>query len=103
MNGTICASGWDDTDADVLCRSKGFKGGVVLGVPEIYTRTAPIWFTDVDCTGRENDLSECEKNDTVTIDCSMSLKAAGVLCYKTSGKCTYTHVSIPMKDLLEKK
>ncbi|XP_053406028.1 deleted in malignant brain tumors 1 protein-like isoform X2 [Mercenaria mercenaria] len=85
MNGTICADDWDDTDADVLCRSKGFKGGVVLGVPEIYTRTAPIWFTDVHCTGKEKDFSECDKNESVPIECSMSLKAAGVLCYKNTG------------------
>lgn len=30
--GTICSTGWDDTEADVLCKSIGFEGGVAKTV-----------------------------------------------------------------------
>lgn len=85
MNGTICADGWDDVDASVLCRENGYRDGVVLGVPEIYQRTSPIWFTNFKCQGNEASLAGCETNESVPITCSMSLKAAGVICYNTTG------------------
>ena len=85
INGTICADGWDDTDATVVCRQNGYAGGVVLGVQEIYSRSQPIWFTNFTCSGKEKKLQDCVKEENVSINCSVSLKAAGVLCYKSKG------------------
>ncbi|XP_052281888.1 deleted in malignant brain tumors 1 protein-like isoform X1 [Dreissena polymorpha] len=85
QNGSVCIDGWDDHDATVLCRSKGFIGGVVLGVPEIYTHVVPILFTNVTCLGPESSLDECTKSRKVPVTCSISRKVAGVLCYRSTG------------------
>ncbi|KAL4227453.1 CD5 molecule-like [Mactra antiquata] len=83
INGTICDLGWDDIDADTLCKYKGYKGGVALGVPEIYTRTQTVWFTQVDCDTNSTSFLDCPMNDNVPVDCTMSLKTAGVLCHES--------------------
>ena len=76
--------GWDDADADVICRENGYKGGVVLGGPLIYFRHDPIWFTKVSCSD-ERSFADCPMSTDVPVTCSMNLKAAGVLCYNGTG------------------
>ena len=77
--------GWDNADAAVICQENGYKGGVILGGPEINFRHDPVWFTNVSCTN-ESSFSECPMSANVSISCTMSLKAAGVLCYNGSGE-----------------
>ena len=89
VNGTICKDGWDDADAAVICLENGYKGGVVLGVPEMYFRPNPVWFTNVSCTN-ESSFVECPMSADVPVSCTLSLAAAGVLCYNGSGKYSMT-------------
>ena len=84
-NGTICTDGWDEREANVTCRQFGYLGGVVLGPPEVYSRKAPVWYTDFDCTGKEASLKDCTRSSNVSLKCVRSITNAGVLCYKKSG------------------
>ena len=85
VKGTICADGWDNADAAVICRENGYKGGVVLGGPEMYFRSDPVWFTNVSCTN-ESAFADCPMSGDVSVSCAMSLTAARVLCYNGSGE-----------------
>ncbi|XP_021368435.1 deleted in malignant brain tumors 1 protein-like [Mizuhopecten yessoensis] len=85
INGTICADGWDESDANVTCRSFGYAGGVVLGPPEVYSRGMPVWYTDFQCVGTENHLTDCDVNTSIPLNCMQSIKNAGVLCYNGTG------------------
>ena len=84
INGTICMDGWDDTDADVICRENGYIGGVVFGGQLTYIRNDPIWFTKVSCTN-ETSFSDCPMSTNVPVTCSLNLKLAGVLCHNRTG------------------
>lgn len=85
--GTICLDGWDDKDADVVCRSRGFNGGKSFGTTQTYTRYDPIWLTGVDCKGTENRIQDCSVSFDVPLSCGKQRSSAGVICYKSSGKC----------------
>ncbi|KAK6180370.1 hypothetical protein SNE40_012539 [Patella caerulea] len=84
-NGTICEDGWSDTDAGVLCKTKGYAGGVVYGAKPSSNANELVWFKDVNCTGRETDIGACQVNLTVTTNCRRSRQSASVLCYSSTG------------------
>ncbi|KFW10598.1 Deleted in malignant brain tumors 1 protein, partial [Eurypyga helias] len=59
--GTVCDDGWGSPEGQVVCRQLGC--GTVLSVaPEArYGQgTGQIWLDEVNCTGEERDLSECQ-------------------------------------------
>lgn len=85
MNGTICTEGWDDKDANAFCHMVGYKGGVVFGPQEVYSRSMPVWYTNFNCTGAESSPAECDASPHVSLDCVRSIKNAGVLCYNSTG------------------
>lgn len=85
MNGTICTEGWDDRDANAFCHMVGYKGGVVFGPQEVYSRSMPVWYTNFNCTGAESSPAECDASPHVSLKCVRSIKNAGVLCYNSTG------------------
>ena len=84
--GTVCDDGWDDTDANVVCRQLGF------GIAETSYSSAyfgqgsgPIWLDNIACIGSESTLASCgHLGVNITISCSHS-DDAGVRCYRGQG------------------
>ncbi|XP_026203232.1 scavenger receptor cysteine-rich type 1 protein M130-like isoform X2 [Anabas testudineus] len=78
--GTVCDDGWDLNDAEVVCRELGC--GAVLNATQsalFGEGTGQIWLDDVDCSGSESSLSECQHRGFGNNKCSHS-KDAGVIC-----------------------
>ncbi|NWS50376.1 DMBT1 protein, partial [Probosciger aterrimus] len=78
--GAVCAQGWDQRDAEVVCRELGC--GTALPAPE----AAPLgagalraWLQDVECQGTERSLRECPANPAGNGSCEHG-KGASVLC-----------------------
>lgn len=85
QDGTVCVEGWDEREANVTCRQFGYRGGVVLGPQEVFTRRQPVWFSEFNCTGDESKLQDCPRITKVSLHCVRSIKDAGVLCYNSTG------------------
>ncbi|XP_035511505.1 deleted in malignant brain tumors 1 protein-like [Morone saxatilis] len=78
--GTVCDDDWDLNDANVVCKELGC--GMALGAPEsayFGEGTGPIWLEDVDCSGNERSLTQCQHREFGTHNCRHS-QDAGVVC-----------------------
>ncbi|XP_077991174.1 uncharacterized protein LOC144445484 isoform X2 [Glandiceps talaboti] len=67
--GTICRDGWDEQDAHIVCKELGFPGAMVT-INSNLDQANPfregdgyIWFKDVDCSGSEVTIFDCEKEE----------------------------------------
>jgi len=84
--GTVCDDGWDDADADVVCRQLGF-GSSGLPVYSAYfgQGSGPIWLDSVLCTGSESTLASCGHfGVNITRSCGHN-NDAGVRCFGGQG------------------
>lgn len=78
--GTICHDLWDDLDAAVVCRQLGFNtGATAVGQATFGEGSGPIWVDNIECTGNENLIDECSRNDWGVEDCEHT-GDAGVIC-----------------------
>ncbi|GLD50747.1 deleted in malignant brain tumors 1 protein-like protein [Lates japonicus] len=78
--GTVCDDGWNLNNADVVCRELGC--GTALSAPQsaqFGQGTGQIWLDDVNCSGSEGSLSECQHGGFGTHDCGHN-EDAGVVC-----------------------
>lgn len=78
--GTVCDDSWDEEDAAVVCRQLGC--GTVVSAPGAAwfgQGHNVIWLDDVNCTGREDTLSECLARPWGTHNCDHG-KDASVVC-----------------------
>eukprot|EP00058_Branchiostoma_floridae_P023683 XP_002609173.1 hypothetical protein BRAFLDRAFT_92536 [Branchiostoma floridae] len=58
--GTVCSSGWDLADANVVCRQLGYPCAEITTTWASHGRgTGRIWFRDAACTGNEARLADC--------------------------------------------
>ena len=61
--GTIYDYGWDDHDAQVVCRELiGTTGTALLRFSPNASPNVPIWLNNVNCNGLESRLIECQHN-----------------------------------------
>ena len=79
--GTICDDGWDDQDAQVVCRQLGLgtTGTAILGFSPNASPDVPIWLDDMNCNGLESRLIYCQHNGLGNHNCDHH-SDAGVNC-----------------------
>lgn len=59
--GSVCHDDWDIKDAQVVCKQLGCGDAVLAPIGAKFGRGFDtIWLDDVNCTGLEADLSECQ-------------------------------------------
>ncbi|XP_071142954.1 scavenger receptor cysteine-rich domain-containing protein DMBT1-like [Mytilus edulis] len=66
--GTVCENHFGNVDADVACRQLGYCSGIMQPSNLIYDGKGAIWLNDVNCSGSENKLLDCNFNN-VTYQC----------------------------------
>ncbi|XP_059360811.1 scavenger receptor cysteine-rich type 1 protein M130-like [Carassius carassius] len=78
--GTVCGDHWNQSHAAVVCREMGC-GDVITAMTEAYfgEGSGQIWMDDVNCTGTESSLMDCETLGWGIHDCEHS-EDAGVIC-----------------------
>ena len=67
--GTVCDDGWDIVDAGVVCKQLGFLDGAdAMGLDRNFGQgTGEILFTNVECTGNENKISDCPSSSALLL------------------------------------
>uniref|UniRef100_A0A8B9IKC7 Soluble scavenger receptor cysteine-rich domain-containing protein SSC5D n=1 Tax=Anser cygnoides TaxID=8845 RepID=A0A8B9IKC7_ANSCY len=80
--GTVCDDDWSFTDAKVVCRQLGC-GTAVSAYSSAYfgQGTGPIWLDNVQCSGTEAALSECQARPWGVNNCDHG-EDAGVVCLR---------------------
>ena len=78
--GTVCDDGWDLRDAMVVCRQLGYGPAVGIHRRAAFgSGSGPIWYANVNCSGREANLAQCVHNGLGVHNCDHS-QDAGVIC-----------------------
>ena len=77
--GTVCDDLWDATDAGVVCRELGFRGGIPKVGAYFGQGTGNVWMDNVQCTGSETRLSSCQFPGWGNENCNHN-EDAGVVC-----------------------
>ncbi|KAL3866131.1 hypothetical protein ACJMK2_043461, partial [Sinanodonta woodiana] len=89
VEGRICSEGWDDTDAMVLCRQRGYSSGLAYHHADSefapLSGRGPYWMSNVDCKGSEKDISNCTFGDRLSLGNCSQKSSAAVLCYNDDG------------------
>jgi len=84
----VCHNGWDFPDANVVCKSLGFIGATDFTIKSFFGPSDTYFqFSNVDCRGDEDNLSECPKYSNVK-SCDGST-VAGVYCTPLVGSLVY--------------
>ncbi|KAL8176290.1 UNVERIFIED_CONTAM: hypothetical protein K2H54_030214 [Gekko kuhli] len=78
--GTVCDDGWDLLDAAVVCRELRCGAPVLSRGNAAYgPGTGPIWLDDVNCTGKESTLQDCQSQPWGLHNCNHH-EDASVIC-----------------------
>ena len=78
--GTVCDELWDLQDAMVVCRQLGYGTAVgALGFAAFGEGRGPVWYSNVQCSGREANLAQCAHSGLGVHNCDHS-RDAGVIC-----------------------
>lgn len=80
--GTVCHNGWDLIDANIVCRELGFPGAKKALRSAFFGQgSGSIWIDDLQCTGKENSLTECEHRGFGVLRYCRHSQDAGLMCY----------------------
>ena len=80
--GTVCDDDWDIKDGQVACLQMGFGAAVEVilkGGSRGLRGRDPIWLDNVECTGLEDNIADCEHNGWGVTDCT-HFEDAGLVC-----------------------
>lgn len=78
--GTVCDDGWDLKEATVVCRNLDCGSAVFAARRAQFGQgSGLIWQDDVECTGNESSLSECQSKPVGSHNCHPE-QDAGVVC-----------------------
>ncbi|XP_070551855.1 scavenger receptor cysteine-rich domain superfamily protein-like [Ptychodera flava] len=83
--GTVCGNGFDAKAAEVVCHELGYSGGIVYYRAKYGEGDGPIWLTDVNCSGSEKSLFDCEFVVNDTKKCA-HYHDVSVACIETPGE-----------------
>ncbi|XP_065326742.1 deleted in malignant brain tumors 1 protein-like [Pelmatolapia mariae] len=78
--GTVCDDDWDLVDAEIFCRE--LNCGTALSAPHsayFGEGAGEIWLDEVDCSGSESSLTQCQHRGFGKHNCSHG-EDAGVIC-----------------------
>ncbi|XP_013382414.1 MAM and LDL-receptor class A domain-containing protein 2 [Lingula anatina] len=85
--GTVCDDGFDQADADVVCRELGYVGAEFPKLGSFYgPGRGNVWLSTLQCTGQEPSIRACAHSgwNARTCDYTTHTEDAGVVC-DTSG------------------
>ncbi|XP_033736551.1 deleted in malignant brain tumors 1 protein-like [Pecten maximus] len=77
--GTVCDNSWDDSDANVVCRQLGYRGGTYKHSAQFGAGSEPTWMDNVECSGDEPRLMDCDFPGWQIENCG-HIEDAGVVC-----------------------
>ena len=86
--GTVCSETWDNLDAMIVCRMLGFNTSASSALPTNVgsqfgsaSQLAPIWLSNIQCTGTESSLNSCLQATVGNHTCVIGhTQDAGVYC-----------------------
>ncbi|XP_071487939.1 scavenger receptor cysteine-rich domain-containing protein DMBT1-like [Diadema antillarum] len=82
--GTVCDDLWDIEDAHVVCQMLGFEGALRYSCCAEYGQgSGPILLDNVQCTGTESTLEDCQSNEYGVHNCA-HYEDVGVACIPTA-------------------
>ena len=78
--GTVCDDDWNLQDAMVVCHQLGYDTAVGARIRAAFGRgSGSIWYDNVNCNGREANLTQCGHNGLGVHNC-YHWEDAGVIC-----------------------
>ena len=98
--GRVCYDFWDLRDANVVCSQLGFEGALSATSSASFGRgKGHFWMDNVNCTGNESSLTECEHSAGPLKYCRRN-KLAGVVCRTGKVKTLQNIIIFNQKTLL---